>query len=837
MRKVCDRWRGLARNMREPGEGEVRLLQHHAGKWHRPGGSFPLSGGTQRAMGRPMAWARLASLCVSPSLTCLARAVQHRGTPLRPVALLLSALLFPALLLPVTGCGGDDGADGEQGPPGERGPRGDAGPQGPQGERGPQGPAGPAAPGDDDADDDVADDDAVADDDGGDDDAVPDDDVADDDTADDDVWGDDVVDPPSTYVPVVGPGLVLDIVSAQVDGATLSVDFTLADEAGRPLDGKGAFTEGAVVPSFIAAWLGEDDNGLATQYTTYTTREQTSTINGDTAVQSGTDVLGVQEELDPGVFRYTFAAPVDAAGKEELTHSIGIYATREFGGTRYVANEVFSFLPSGADVHTTLDIVSDQACSSCHSKVEAHGGARQGVEMCVLCHTKENSLDPDTGNSFDFREMVHKIHMGENLPSVQAGEPYQIVGFRDAVHDYSEVRYPGVIQYCAGCHQGSQGDRWETNLSVAACASCHDRTYYGEGAAPEGWTAHTGGPRLESECTVCHADNSISPVAERHYSLINDPARVDVVVNLVGIDAVAGVPPTVTFNVEVAGMPRDLITEPIDRVRFLIAGPNRDYEEFFSEDFATVPECVDPLVAPCLQRSGGNFIAHFSTPIPDAAAGSYTLGAEARVIVDEVRYPAMNPTLPFAIGGGGAAVRRQVVSLQKCNSCHQELEFHGGNRRNPEYCVMCHNPSFSGGVEPMEGESLNGISLNFKDLIHSAHAAVPYPDSLGNCAHCHEEGTYVLPLDAVRAPTLTHSFSCTEAGDADEDTECDPLTLVSSLLSTTRPETAACTSCHSAPATLAHAEVNTAPSSGIESCATCHGTGKDHDVLTVHAAE
>jgi OmcA/MtrC family decaheme c-type cytochrome len=159
--------------------------------------------------------------------------------------------------------------------------------------------------------------------------------------------------------------------------------------------------------------------------------------------------------------------------------------------------------------------------------------------MCVLCHTKDNAIDPDTGNSFDFREMVHKIHMGENLPSVQAGDPYQIVGFRQAVHDYGEVRYPGLIANCAGCHQGSQGARWETNLSIAACASCHDRTYYGEGAPPADWTAHTGGPRLESECIVCHAANSLSPVVERHWTILDDPSRVEVVINLVSATASA----------------------------------------------------------------------------------------------------------------------------------------------------------------------------------------------------------------------------------------------------------------------------------------------------------
>jgi hypothetical protein len=147
---------------------------------------------------------------------------------------------------------------------------------------------------------------------------------------------------------------------------------------------------------------------------------------------------------------------------------------------------------------------------------------------------------------------------------------------------------------------------------------------------------------------------------------------------------------------------------------------------------------------------------------------------------------------------------------------------------------MCHIPSFAGGVEPLEGESLAAHSLNFKDLIHGVHANSHYPDTLADCARCHEGDTQSLPVALALLPSLTETHTCGEALDADADDECDPATLLSEPLGATSPETAACVGCHSAPSTLVHAEVNTSPTSGAEACATCHGNGKNQGVDVVH---
>ncbi len=76
-------------------------------------------------------------------------------------------------------------------------------------------------------------------------------------------------------------------------------------------------------------------------------------------------------------------------------------------------------------------------------------------------------------------------------------------------------------------------------------------------------------------------------------------------------------------------------------------------------------------------------------------------------------------------------------------------------------------------------------------------------------------------------------MSCAAAGGSTPGAFCaNPFWTVTSTAQLA-PQTSVCTSCHDAPFTLAHAQLNTT-AAGAEACATCHGPGTAYDVAAFH---
>lgn len=700
------------------------------------------------------------------------------------------------------GCGGGDGAQGPAGAPGAQGPVGPVGPTGTMGDPGTDG-----QPGQDGRD------------------------------------GRDVI--------FAGQGLAFELVGATITGTTATVEFTIADASGTPLDRDGHYTQGAVSTSFVLAVIEEDEDGEGVAYRAYTTRTQTSPITNASAEQAATDSGGTYEELEPGRYRYTFGTAV-AVADAGWTHTIGAYATRSFEDETSIVNDELSFRPDGAAVTTTREIVTDAACAQCHDALSAHGGSRRDVLLCQTCHTPQ-TIDPDTGNSVDWKVMIHKIHRGASLPTVVNGGTYEIIGFRQTSHDYSTVHFPQLIERCDVCHQGADSARAIEAPGRDSCLACHDTTSFVD-PPPANMVLHGGGAQPEdAPCNVCHAPvGSIAGVTDVHLTPLLDPANPDVGLELISVaNSGPGMTPTVRFRVTVDDMPRDIIASPLSALRLNFAGPNTDFSRSWQPNVAGAG-----LVAVDAANGVFEFTVGAGDAIPVDAEGSYTVGMEGNLRPATDRFAAYSPVMPFAVTDAAPVARRTIVSSEKCNSCHFDLALHGGQRKNPgEYCIMCHNTTLlnSGRSPRPEGEDIYVNSTDLKRMIHKIHAGeelsqpyalggfggpidfghLRYPSTLSNCSVCHEGDSYQLPMPAGAMPSVEEVRTCLEAPGADTNDACETAMWIVTSTIVMQPEKAACTSCHDSPSAAAHADIMTTPD-GRESCATCHGPGAGYDVDVVH---
>jgi OmcA/MtrC family decaheme c-type cytochrome len=579
---------------------------------------------------------------------------------------------------------------------------------------------------------------------------------------------------------------------------TIRAWVKLSDPQGRPLDRLGIQTPGVVSVSFLIAYIPAD----GTQYVSYITRQRTS--GGNTATQATGENNGTWQQLADGEYLYTFSNKAPSSIDRNSTHTLGIYGSRnlnefELGVSRDDDN--FNFVPSGARVTKVRDVVRTSSCNKCHDQLAFHGGNRRSVEGCNLCHTPQ-STDPASGNTIDMKVMVHKIHMGRNLPSVVAKGKYFIGNA-----DYSEIGNPSPVMACTVCHEAekvsgaTQADNWLTKSSRETCGSCHDSVNFTTGAN------HAAGPQVsDGQCGTCHTakgerdfDASImgAHVVPTESSLLEG-----VRFKIESVEDVApGKKPVVTFTVkDKQGNP--ILLSQMTNTRIYMAGPTTDFPSYVREDALRSPSAGD-----------GRYIYTFNAAIPADAQGSFQFGIEGYRNVNllagttkarTVRDIGPNQVVTVSTDGGAAQPRRTTVSNEKCNQCHYSLSFHGGNRNKVEMCTFCHNASLTEGDEK--------VSFNFVNMIHRAHAEeVGYPGTLSNCSQCHVGDSQALPL-ASGLQTVINGLAPTNP---------------------TPPTANACLSCHNDLQAWQHARANT--TSLGESCVVCHGKTAEFSVSKMHA--
>lgn len=337
------------------------------------------------------------------------------------------------------------------------------------------------------------------------------------------------------------------------------------------------------------------------------------TFNYQRVLDQRTDLLSAARVNADGSFSYTFPTPIpdtylpplndtasfgaldgELTGQALLagTYTVGIYTgwnyTVDGEGFREVGDAVFDFLLGNSSTLTPRALVSRENCNQCHADLQAHGGLRRNVTLCLLCHTAgaEDGNNPAVaggtpGVSIAFEVMIHKIHSGEHLPSVQGigvftsgpqegqldysvpARPYQIMGFRDRLIDFSHVAFPAWpnlniamprdagyaalgpderakedavrtgVTSCFVCHgdpdgagpltEPAQGPVAYSQPSRGACGACHDDVDWDELYEVNGVPMPVQAD--DSGCIVCHTVSGLDiSVRDAHLHPLRDPA-------------------------------------------------------------------------------------------------------------------------------------------------------------------------------------------------------------------------------------------------------------------------------------------------------------------------
>ncbi len=589
--------------------------------------------------------------------------------------------------------------------------------------------------------------------------------------------------------------------------------------------------------------------------------------------------------------------PVAVAYDASLTHRVGLEI--RLGGPGEVPlapdNPVYDFVPDGgAGSGVSKAIAATENCADCHFAFAMHGGPRKTVEYCVTCHNP-GTVDQDTGESLDMAYMAHSIHMGvDRVDGNEDPLPYVIYGYGGSEHDYGEVTHPQSKTYCETCHVESEatpdGNAWNEGATVKACGSCHadglvaanydEVTGVADYSFDHAYADNNVGVALDGVCGQCHVSGNVvsaGPALAIHSKIDGDQRwrqalGEDFVFEILDASNVAAnETPVITFRVtDAEGTPYDIQTDPAftdgaASMNLYVAWPG--IETYNGTESGQTGGFRERGNGPEYYGAGHPnrwYLSSIQQAITDqgvaqAADGSYTLeyfinlppdfsgeawiamgGHPAAVdVVDSDGVTSTQRAAPDSVVFYPGTPREFGSSPEKCNACHEQIQFHGSNRNgNPEMCVVCHNADLVDGDE--------GFALGY--MIHSIHAAsmsfaggdfaeVTYPQSIANCDTCHVEGSYNVARADARA--ISKGVGVDEALWTD-----DPATT---------PNSALCGTCHVDAAAQGHfltnaGQINEAKldipgpaplgllplPNGQEACAVCHGAGSEFDTALYH---
>ncbi|UCC31911.1 MAG: hypothetical protein JSU86_06460, partial [Phycisphaerales bacterium] len=429
-------------------------------------------------------------------------------------------------------------------------------------------------------------------------------------------------------------------------GDTLTVDFTIKDDAGDPIDKADLNRLRLYVsgPTVNYQRVAEADSDLT---------HFVQNVDGSYTYTAGAVFPSVYL---PPVNDSPYYGPADGewAGDPLIdgTYTVLIESRRVFGSIRKAGDATFDFV-YGSGTLAPQQVVLQDNCNNCHLDLQLHGSNRYAVAGCVVCHTvgsedripepADPPVNPTTGVTVELGDMIHRIHRGHGLPSIAATangiDPYRyvVIGYHDSEHDFSDIGFPVIpnaISECDACHGGAaQGGQIYTNITRANCRGCHEDLDYTTGTIldeshpsvddglltvadlsdPTYRTTPGGVTHAfvdDTTCFGCHGPTGTYAIEALHQHS-TDPNRegTQLTVDIISVGGmsggggtyfVAGDYPEVTFKLSDSGndplaLPITTDSTVVDRLAVGISGPTTLYQNiipvqrFWSSGWINVP--------------------------------------------------------------------------------------------------------------------------------------------------------------------------------------------------------------------------------------------------------
>jgi OmcA/MtrC family decaheme c-type cytochrome len=675
----------------------------------------------------------------------------------------------------------------------------------------------------------------------------------------------------------------LDVVSEITDVTIASppvVTFTMKTASDQPIIGLVPFWQANNrFVRFTITKLVPGENGDPDSWVAYVLD------NGEPDYDSGASLV----DNEDGSYAFTFNTDVTAVTgvtyEPTLTHRVAGQIGQLSTVPLEEQNLWLDFVPDGSAVTNTRNIAVMESCNECHTDLVFHG-RRFLVEYCVQCH------NPDLADGEgDMAFMIHRIHNAGDFDVLDGGI------------SYAEVTYPQDVANCRKCHNADdaetpEADNWRNLPNIQACDGCHDVF---------ATNTHTGGPQADNQrCVNCHGPADVARYHTTPNATPNNPdllaGQRNIAYELVDAEVDGNNVVTIRFKILSDGTALDVTNLPTD-----LATPNRfpglllawaQPQDGFAEpaDYNNLGRNAAQPLSLGLNTFGPinttnpigtltyNAADGVTTATVTAAASQFPVGAMLRAVglqgyfqqdISGTVVALHTPSAVVAVTGDDE--RRAIVDSEKCASCHEWFEGHGGNRvYEMAICTLCHVPNLSSSGRTLDLNHPEDTQ-NLKEMIHGIHASdvrdrdyehvrnfngnanvynwseVTFPANTADCTICHIEGTYGLPLPGDLLSTVVRTTGVADGQDlttADVTTARSGANLPNATDWVNTPTASSCFYCHTSEQSWAHMVQNGAqlslPAGGVvtnrsslsgivESCSICHGEGRSSDVRVVHS--